>query len=153
MAVISGTAKWASVIKPNTTFEPCWTIDVVITEAQKKNLEDAGFKTREDKDGDIIFKVKRKVVSMEGKEFEAPEVVDSAGNAFTRLIGNGSKVQVKFSPYDWDAFGNAGKSAWLDKVTVLEHVPYEEDDEMDFDTGKLVAKEAAEESFDDEAPF
>lgn len=153
MAVISGEAKWASVIKPNTTYEPCWTIDVVINAAQKKNLEDAGFKTKVDKDGDTVFKVKRKVTSMEGKDFDPPEVVDTAGNPFTKLIGNKSKVKVKFSAYDWTAFGNAGKAAWLDKVIVLEHVPYEEEDETDFDTGAPVVKAASEESFDDDTPF
>lgn len=156
MAVISGEAKWASVIKPNTKFEHCWCIDVVITEEQKAKLEAAGFKTKKDKDGDLIFKIKRKVASKEGKEFDAPEVVDAADVPFTKLIGNKSKVLVNFSPYDWEAMGNAGKAAWLNKVTVVEHVPYEEEDELDFTEGEAKPEKSssgAADDFDDDAPF
>ena len=155
MAVITGKCKWASVTKPNTKFEPQYTIDVIVSDAQKKNLENAGLTVKKDKDGDQILKVRRKVASMEGKPFDAPEVVDSAGNPFTKMIGNGSKVQVQFGIYDWEAFGNAGKNAWLNKVTVLEHVPYEAEDEMDFDTGQVVQRVpvTVEQDFDDDAPF
>ena len=149
MAIISGPCKWAHVQQPDTTFEPRWCIDIVLTEDQKKNLEAAGLKTKKNKDGELILTLKRKVTSKEGKAFDAPEVVDAEGLPFTKLIGNGSTVKVKFSTYDWEAFGNAGKSGWLEKVIVLEHVAYEEEDETDFDTGKTVDKDDGE-SFDDE---
>jgi len=149
MAVISGKCKWASVQSPETTFEPQYCIDVIVSDTQKAKLEAAGLKVKKDKDGDNTVKIRRKVNSKEGKVHDAPEVVDQDGTAFTKLIGNGSLVKVSFSIYDWEAFGSAGKNAWLNKVVVLEHVAYEGGDDLNFDDDDAPV-EAGKEDFDDE---
>lgn len=157
MPNITGNCKWASIQKPNTKFEPVWTIDIIVDEATKGRLEAVGLKTKKDKDGDTIFKIKRKVNKKDGSENSPPEVLDAEGNPFTRLVGNGSKVKVNFSPYDWESFGSSGKNAWLNSVTVLEHVPFEEEDDTDFaeeastKTSQKPAKANGE--FDDDIPF
>lgn len=154
MAVITGKCKWASVQQPNTKFEPCWTIDIILSDQQGKSLEKAGYKIKKDKDGDLIFKIKRKVASMKGKTFDPPTVVDREGNEFKKLIGNGSEVKVKFTGYTWEASGDSGKSGWLDKVMVLNHVPYEEEDEEDFGSSESIeGASTVTESFDEDIPF
>lgn len=154
MAVITGKCKWASIINPNVKYEPCWTIDIIVSEEKKRKLEKAGYKVKEDKEGDLIFKVKRKVKSKKGKEFDPPIVQDEEGNEFKKLVGNGSEVKVKFTGYEWEALGSAGKSGWLDEVTIIKHVAYEEDDE-NFDTeGTVASVPKNKEHFDeDDIPF
>ena len=40
--IISGKAYWASVIKPNTTYEPAWQVDVCLDEDGKNLVESLG---------------------------------------------------------------------------------------------------------------
>jgi len=109
MAVISGTAFWASIAHPNTTFDEdgVWTIDVGMLDTTAKKL------------------VKRKVRRKGGGVNRPPSLVDSdLKPMFNTLIGNGSKVNVRFDTYDWEFGGKAGTGADLVGVQVTELVPY-----------------------------
>lgn len=59
-----------------------------------------------------------------------PEVIDSEGEPFTDLIGNGSIATIKVVVYD----SRYGKGTRLEKVRVDEHIVYERDDEQDGDS-------------------
>tara|TARA_R110000765_G_scaffold110186_1_gene201507 strand:- start:19627 stop:20097 length:471 start_codon:yes stop_codon:yes gene_type:complete len=136
MSIIQGTAYWASVTQPNTTYEPVWSVDVGnLSAAAKKTLKADGLedkiKNKDDEKGDFI-NIKQKVNKRDGSTFEPPKVVDGMKRPFDSLIGNGSEVAVKYTAREWEYNGKAGITADLKAVQVIKHIPY--GDGEDFDT-------------------
>ena len=133
--VISGTAYWASVITPNTKFDSdgVWTIDVGnLDDLNKKKAQKDGLtvKNKGDEKEDFVT-IKRKVRNAKGSLNRQPNVVDANKRLVTEtMIGNGSKVNVLYEPFEWNFGGKTGVSADLRAVQVTELVPYstEEDD-------------------------
>jgi len=124
--IISGKAYWASVVKPNTTYEDAWQVDVCLDEDNKSMVESLGLtvQNKGDEKGDFV-KIKRKVNKLDGSQRTAPIVKDSNNNDWDdRLIGNGSLVNVKFSTYDWNYNNKKGKASFLLAVQVVDLVPY-----------------------------
>ena len=136
--VISGTAYWASVITPNTKFDAdgVWTIDVGnLDDLNKKKAQKDGLtvKNKGDEKEDFVT-IKRKVRNAKGSLNRQPNVVDANKRLVTEtMIGNGSKVNVLYEPFEWNFGGKTGVSADLRAVQVTELVPYstEEDDAFD----------------------
>jgi len=136
--VISGTAYWASVITPNTKFDAdgVWTIDVGnLDDLNKKKAQKDGLtiKNKGDEKEDFVT-FKRKVRNAKGNLNRQPNVVDANKRLITEtMIGNGSKVNVLYEPFEWNFGGKTGVSADLRAVQVTELVPYttEEDDAFD----------------------
>ena len=136
--VISGTAYWASVITPNTKFDAdgVWTIDVGnLDDLNKKKAQKDGLtvKNKGDEKEDFVT-IKRKVRNNKGNLNRQPNVVDANKRLVTEtMIGNGSKVNVLYEPFEWNFGGKTGVSADLRAVQVTELVPYstEEDDAFD----------------------
>ena len=136
--VISGTAYWASVITPNTKFDSdgVWTIDVGnLDDLNKKKAQKDGLtvKNKGDEKEDFVT-IKRKVRNAKGSLNRQPNVVDANKRLITEtMIGNGSKVNVLYEPFEWNFGGKTGVSADLRAVQVTELVPYstEEDDAFD----------------------
>lgn len=92
------------------------------------------YKEEVDKDtneptGLVTIKFKRKETSNKGNLIPPPLVIDSKRNPWDEdtLIGNGSKVKIKFSAYGWDAVTGTGRglSLWLEALQVVDLVPYE----------------------------
>ena len=133
--VISGTSYWASVISPNTKFDAdgVWTIDVGnLDDLNKKKAQKDGLtiKNKGDEKEDFVT-FKRKVRNNKGNLNRQPNVVDANKRLITgTMIGNGSKVNVWYDPFEWNFGGKTGVSADLRAVQVTELVPYttEEDD-------------------------
>ena len=136
--VISGTAYWASVITPNTKFDAdgVWTIDVGnLDDLNKKKAQKDGLtiKNKGDEKEDFVT-FKRKVRNAKGSLNRQPNVVDANKRLITEtMVGNGSKVNVLYEPFEWNFGGKTGVSADLRAVQVTELVPYstEEDDAFD----------------------
>lgn len=136
--VISGTAYWASVITPNTKFDAdgVWTIDVGnLDDLNKKKAQKDGLtvKNKGDEKEDFVT-IKRKVRNAKGSLNRQPNVVDANKRLITEtMVGNGSKVNVLYEPFEWNFGGKTGVSADLRAVQVTELVPYstEEDDAFD----------------------
>lgn len=136
--VMSGTAYWASVITPNTKFDAdgVWTIDVGnLDDLNKKKAQKDGLtiKNKGDEKEDFVT-FKRKVRNAKGNLNRQPNVVDANKRLITEtMIGNGSKVNVLYEPFEWNFGGKTGVSADLRAVQVTELVPYttEEDDAFD----------------------
>lgn len=124
---VEGTAYWASVVVPNTTFEPKWSIDLSIddkTAEELAGIEGVTIKNKDDERGNFIS-LKRNVEDRSGNEKKAPKIIDSQNNAWDdRLIGNGSRVCVKFHTYPYNYRGKSGYSAELDAVQVIDLVEY-----------------------------
>lgn len=128
MTVISGTAYWASVVTPNTTFDSdgVWQIDVCLDDENLSVVQGDGLnvKNKGDERGNFIT-IKRKVRNARGDNNQPPSVVDSEKNPIKdTLIGNGSKVNVMYKPYEYTYQGRAGKSADLQVVQVVDLVEY-----------------------------
>lgn len=153
MSVISGKAYWASVVKPNTTFEPVWSIDVALDAKNKAIVEQDGLKVKNkgDERGDFVT-IKRKVEGKNG-ENSAPVVMDAHKRPLADgvLIGNGSDVNVQYKPYEWNWKGNSGIGADLRKIQVLDLVPYEEPDGEDFDV--VPSGYSSVDQLEDDIPF
>ena len=136
MSVLKGSAYWASIVSPNTTFDSdgVWSVDV--GNLDKKNLEiakDDGLeiKNKGDDRGDFVT-VKRKVRRKDGGMNTAPEVVDAQKrNMIGTLIGNGSEVNVLYSTYEWEFKGRSGVSADLRAIQVTNLIPYNVDADAD----------------------
>jgi hypothetical protein len=116
--VISGTAYWASVITPNTKFDAdgVWTIDVGnLDDLNKKKAQKDGLtvKNKGDEKEDFVT-IKRKVRNAKGSLNRQPNVVDANKRLVTEtMIGNGSKVNVLYEPFEWNFGGKTGVSADL----------------------------------------
>lgn len=129
MSVIKGKAYWASVVKPNTTFDEdgVWSIHVCNLDAKNKKIAKADgldIKNKCDDKGDFVT-VKRKVRRVDGDKNKQPEVIDSDKKDMSNtMIGNGSEVSVLYSTYEWAFRERSGVSADLRAVQVLELVPY-----------------------------
>lgn len=121
--VVTGIASWASVQAPNTTYEPVYTIDLEVSDADAEVLrsQDITVKTE---DGKNMVKFKRKQFREGGNENPKPNVVDADNMPFDKLIGNGSKVNVQYRTYEWSWGGKQGTGADLVGVQVIDHVAY-----------------------------
>ena len=157
---ISGKARWASVIKPNTTYEPCWSIDVILDEGNKAKVEGLGLITKYKEDVGDYIQIKRKVTTKKGDTRDAPDVVDSKRNVWgNSLIGNGSEVNVKFHTFNWNHNNKSGIGADLDAVQVVKLVEYGADFD-DIDDGYVIGDDGSSKSEwedqqgkNDEVPF
>lgn len=129
--------KWASVTKPNTKFEPVYEIVALLNEEQAEKFRKMGANVQTEEDGTPYVRFKRKVLGRkrDGTTFERtpPIVVDAKKEPFEGLIGNGSLVNVQYTPREYMAFGRKGLALQLEAVQVLELVPYEERGGLEFD--------------------
>tara|TARA_R110002167_G_C12371633_1_gene624149 strand:- start:23 stop:532 length:510 start_codon:yes stop_codon:yes gene_type:complete len=152
---VTGKSVWASVIDLNTTYDPCWTIDVEVDDESRAVVEGAGLKIvsgKLDKEGNVrpdFITIKRKHLKNDGSERVAPTVKDSQNLAWdNKYIGNGSLVCVRAQPYDWyhPPSKNSGRSADLTAVQVIELVEYNQGSSDDFAVvpGGYVAEVVAE---------
>lgn len=153
MSIIQGTAYWASITQPNTKFEPTWCIDVANLDAKAKKILKADgladkIKNLGDDRGDFI-KITQKVEKRNGDIFEPPKVVDGMKRPFTDLVGNGSKVAVKYLVREWEYAGKSGTTADLKAVQVLEHIAYGDGEDFDIVESSVGGDIDEVEDFDD----
>ena len=153
MSVIQGKAYWASVMRPNTTFDSdgVWTVDVSLDAKNKKIAEGdkLTIKNKGDYRGDYVT-VRRNVRRKDGSFNKAPQVMDSQKRVMKEtLIGNGSEVSVLYTTYDWEFKGRSGTNADLRAIQVKNLVPYQNDTEDAFDVvpDGFVSEEDEEISF------
>ena len=107
--------------------------------------------------GKVKFNFKRKQETASGAIKDGPLVVDSKKNLWPqdKLIGNGSKIKVAFSPWKWEGPSGKGMSLELDAVQVLDLEPYAKDGGTDLfvvEDGYVLETPAAQAPFEAEAP-
>jgi len=148
---IRGKALWASVLAPNTKFEPVYCIDLVIEDSQVKGAKAAGLKVKNTEDGNVI-RFRRSVTRVSGEINKPPVCVDASRNPQTDLIGNGSDVNVQFSVFEWSNKFGSGTGVDLQGVQVLTLVEYVGGDGSEFDdeSGEEQVAVASEPVFDDD---
>ena len=121
--IVEGNAYWASLVAPNTTYEPMYTINVVVDEATAKDVAERGHSIREMEEGPAVV-IKRKVNGPNGMVRKAPRLLDADKNDVDVLVGNGSKVRVQYQEYDWTYNNKSGKGLDLQAVQIIDLVPY-----------------------------
>jgi len=130
MAIVSGVAYWASITQPNTTYEPVYTINVVVDETTADKFRSEGYTVKDKEEGPTIV-IKRKVHGPNGMIRSAPELMDRSKNPMDCQVGNGSTVNVQYKPWEVTRQGKVYKGLDLQKVQVVDLVPYGNVDEFD----------------------
>ena len=131
MAILEGSVKWASITTPNTKFEPVYTVDLIVDEKIANDFASRGHKVKQHDEGPALV-IKRKVHGPNGITRPAPRLLDKDKQEINVAVGNGSKVRVQCSEYEWEYAGKSGKSLDLQGVQVVELVEYKAEDGSEF---------------------
>ena len=127
MAVVEGTAYWASIKTPNTKFEPVYTVNLVVDEDTANDFASRGHKIKQMDEGPSII-IKRKVNGPNGMVRVAPRLLDASEQEVNYAVGNGSKVRVQYNEYEGtNKFGDY-TGLDLQAVQVIDLVEYRSED-------------------------
>ena len=127
MAVLEGTAYWASVLAPNTKFEPTYSVNLVVDREIVEEYKSKGFtkQVKEMEDVGTALVIKRKVNWTDRKSGQvhtrpAPKLFDKAKQPLDCQVGNGSRVKVQFR--EWES--GEWKGLDFQAMQVLDLVEY-----------------------------
>tara|TARA_R100000231_G_scaffold7760_2_gene10664 strand:+ start:3988 stop:4401 length:414 start_codon:yes stop_codon:yes gene_type:complete len=129
--IVDGTAYWASIKTPNTTFEPVYTVNLVVEQDVADDFASRGHKVKQMDEGPALV-IKRKVNGPNGMIRNAPRLLDQNKQEVNLAVGNGSKVRVQCNEYEWEYAGNTGKSLDLQAVQIIDLVEYKAEDGSEF---------------------
>lgn len=87
-------------------------------------------KVRELENGNYAINLTRKPVNSKGQKVVIP-VVNGANNPMTKVLGNGSKGNVKVLQYDWVVGDKKGTKSIIGAIQVIELVEYKREN-LDF---------------------
>jgi len=144
MPTARGIANWAFTTRPDNYEHYTVTLDVdedfigVLRDnkvkSQVKEIEHDKEKEVHDANKTYQFKFLRYETRKDGTPIPPPQCVDSKRNPLPDglLIGNGSEVIVQYSFVGYDDSGTARKRIVLDAVQVLNLVPYENTQKLEF---------------------
>jgi hypothetical protein len=119
--VETGIAYWASVTSANTTFEPVYCVELVVSDERANYWSEKGHKVKDfhiknaSGEPEYIGKalsIKRKAYDNKGNARPAPRLFDASKEPLNELVGNGSKVNVQFNP--WEVENKFGKFKGMD---------------------------------------
>lgn len=138
MAILSGTAYWASVTTPNTTYEPVYTVNLVVDEETAQSFRSKGYSVKDMDEGPALV-IKRKVNGPNGMVRQAPKLVDAQKNPIDERVGNGSTVKVQYKEWESVWKGKTFKGLDFQAMQVLDLVSvgtvdggeFEVEDEME----------------------
>tara|TARA_R110002020_G_scaffold475833_1_gene712658 strand:+ start:1274 stop:1687 length:414 start_codon:yes stop_codon:yes gene_type:complete len=127
MAVVNGTAYWASIKTPNTKFEPVYTVNLVVDDDTANDFASRGHKIKQMDEGPSIV-IKRKVNGPNGMVRTAPRLLDAEKNEVNYSVGNGSKVRVQYNEYEGENKYGPYSGLDLQAIQVLDLVEYRSED-------------------------
>ena len=127
MAVVNGTAYWASIKTPNTKFEPVYTVNLVVDEDTANDFASRGHKIKQMDEGPSLV-IKRKVNGPNGMVRTAPRLLDAEKNEVNYSVGNGSKVRVQFNEYEGENKYGPYTGLDLQAVQVIDLIEYRAED-------------------------
>ena len=127
MAIVEGTAYWASIKQPNTRFEPVYSVNLVVDDDTANDFASRGHKLKQMDEGQAVI-IKRKVNGPNGMVRPAPRLLDVNKQEVNYAVGNGSKVKIQYAEYEGsNKFGDyVGLD--LQAVQVLDLVEYRSED-------------------------
>lgn len=122
----SGIAKWAQLKTPNKFGKH--SINLYIDSETRKAIRATGARINPKEDDEGFFVTFRRDPNRDFGDgpIGAPKVVDSEGQPFNGLVGNGSKVTVKVVMYNFPAGEKNGEKYAAGKGTRLEAVRIDE---------------------------
>ena len=129
--IVDGTAYWASIKTPNTTFEPVYTVNLVVEQEVADDFISRGHNVKQMDEGPALV-IKRKVNGPNGMIRTAPRLLDQNKQEVNLAVGNGSKVRVQCNEYEWEYAGNTGKSLDLQAVQIIDLIEYKAEDGSEF---------------------
>ena len=129
--IIDGTAYWASIKTPNTTFEPVFTVNLVVSQDVADDFASKGHTVKQMDEGPALI-IKRKVNGPNGMVRNAPRLLDQNKQDVNLAVGNGSKVRVQCNEYECEYAGKEGKSLDLQAVQIIDLVEYKAEDGSEF---------------------
>jgi len=132
MAILEGTAYWASVTTPNTTFEPVYSVNLVVSDDTAQQFKERGFNIKQMDEGPAIV-VKRKVEGPNGMVREAPRLVDKYKQPLDCKVGNGSTVKVQYKEWESNWKGKTFKGLDFQAMQVIDLVEVGTADGSEFD--------------------
>ena len=129
MAIVEGTAYWASITRPNEKFEPMWRVDLSVSDKDADDFKSKGINVKESVIDDETIKniitFKRKVSKANGDRNSQPTLVDAEKKPLDKIVGNGSKIKVMYKSYDWNYKGKKGTGLDLQAVQVVDLIEYQ----------------------------
>jgi hypothetical protein len=132
MAILQGAAYWAAVTTPNTTYDPVYSVNLVVDETTAKDFEDRGFSIKQMDEGPAIV-IKRKVNGPNGMVRQAPKLIDKNKNPLDARVGNGSNVRVQYKEWESDWKGRTFKGLDFQAMQVIDLVEVGSPDGSEFD--------------------
>ena len=132
MAILQGAAYWAAVTTPNTTYDPVYSVNLVVDETTAKDFEDRGFSIKQMDEGPAIV-IKRKVNGPNGMIRQAPKLIDKHKNPLDARVGNGSNVRVQYKEWESDWKGRTFKGLDFQAMQVIDLVEVGSPDGSEFD--------------------
>ena len=132
MALVEGVAYWASVTIPNTTYQPVYTVNLVVSDDVAKDFQSRGFTVKDMDEGPALL-IKRKVNGPNGMVRSAPKLLDKNKQPLNVSVGNGSKVRVQYKEWESTWNGTLYKGLDFQAMQVLELVEYSSPDGAEFD--------------------
>jgi hypothetical protein len=118
-----GDAKWAKFQVPDEKYDQ-FAVDLFLDQKSMDLFKKSGLQLKvKNLDGADFVSFRRprqKLIKGALEDFGPPTVVDALGRPFAELVGNGSKIAVEVAVYDTQK----GKGHRMEKVHILEHVPY-----------------------------
>ena len=127
MAVVNGTAYWASIKTPNTKFEPVYTVNLVVDDDTANDFASRGHKIKQMDEGPSII-IKRKVNGPNGMVRVAPRLLDVDKQEVNYAVGNGSKIRVQYNEYEGTNQYGDYKGLDLQAIQVLDLIEYRSED-------------------------
>ena len=143
--VIKGEARWPSLFEVNDLSKK-FQMDICnLNKAAVKALDDEGIPVK-------IGEGEKKEYGhyITAKTKRGPKVTDAAKQLWPKklLIGNGSKVKVSVSAYDWNFKNTAGRSASLNSVMIIDLKEFDGAPPLDAEEDGFVL-----DTLDEEVPF
>ncbi len=134
MAVLKNCkVEWASITVPNTTYEPVYSVNVLVDDQTAKDFEGRGFKIKQSDSGPALV-VKRKVSGPNGMTRPAPKLFDKSKNEIDVSVGNGSTCNVQYKEWEVQRQGKTYRGLDLQAVQVIDLVSYNQaGDEFDIE--------------------
>ena len=132
MAIVTGTAYWASVTTPNTTYEPVYTVNLVVDEETAQTFRSQGHTVKDMDEGPALI-IKRKVNGPNGMIRQPPKLVDSTKNPIDERIGNGSAAKIQYKEWESVWKGKTFKGLDFQAMQVLDLVSVGSVDGGEFD--------------------
>lgn len=133
MAIVQGEAYWASVLIPNTTYDPVYTVNLVVTPAVAEDFQDRGFTIKMMDEGPALV-IKRKVAGPSGMIRPAPKLMDLNKKPLDARIGNGSSVRIQYKEWESEYKGTLYKGLDFQAMQVVKLIETAEPDGSEFDS-------------------